>query len=106
MNTTVHKNLVMLARMLERLDRSAVAVDAQQYRTVVEHLADELRAAPHDATLEAVLQACPAAAELYENLQYQHAGLCRSPLESALNAELAARAALDAARTRAAQPKT
>jgi hypothetical protein len=104
MNTTVSKNLVMLARMLERLDRSEVAVDPQQYRGVVEHLAEVLRTAPQDAALDAVLAASPATAELYENLQYQHAGLCRSPLESALNAELAARAAIDAAR-RASQPK-
>ena len=105
MNTTVSKNLVLLARMLERLDRSAVAVDPQQYRGVVDHLAEALRTAPHDAALEAVLEASPATAELYENLQYQHAGLCRSPLESALNAELAARAAIEAARRSAIQPK-
>ncbi|MBC5783278.1 hypothetical protein H8N03_10005 [Ramlibacter sp. USB13] len=105
MNTTATKNLVMLARMLERLDRSAEAVDAQQYRGVVEHLAEALRSAPHDAALDAVLEASPATAELYENLQYGHAGLCRSPLERALNAELAARAAIDAARKSAAQPK-
>lgn len=108
MNTTVSKNLVLLARMLERLDRSAVAVDPQQYRGVVEALSEVLRTVPDDAALQAVLQASPATAELYENLQYQHAGLCRSPLESALNAELAARAAIDAARAKAkaAQPKS
>lgn len=106
MNTTVPKNLFMLARMLERLDRSGVAVDPQQYRGVVEHLAEELRGVANDAALEAVLEASPATAELYENLQYQYAGLCRSPLEPALNAELAARAAIAAARKSAAQPKT
>ena len=105
MNTTVSKNLVMLARMLERLDRSSEAVDPQQYRGVVEHLSDVLRALPHDAALEAVLEASPSTAELYENLQYQYAGLCRSPLEAALEAELAARAAIDAARRAAGQPK-
>lgn len=105
MNTAISKNLVMLARMLERLDRSAEAVDPQQYRGVVEHLTEVLRNAPHDAALEAVLEASPATAELYENLQYQHAGLCRSPLEWALNAELAARAAIDSARQSASQPK-
>ena len=105
MNTTASKNLLLLARMLERLDRSAVAVDPQQYRGVVEALSEVLRTVPDDAALQAVLQASPATAELYENLQYQYAGLCRSPLESALNAELAARAAIDAARARAAQPK-
>jgi hypothetical protein len=106
MNTTASQNLVMLARMLERLDRSEVAVDAQQYRGVVERLVDTLRTAPFDDMLEAVLDASPATAQLYENLQYQHAGLCRSPLEAALNAELDARAVIDAARRSAAQPKT
>ena len=105
MNTTASKNLVTLARMLERLDRSTVAVDPQQYRGVVEHLSEVLRTVPHDAALEAVLAASPATAELYENLQYRHAGLCRSPLEPALNAELAARAAIDAARKGSSQPK-
>lgn len=93
----------MLARMLERLDRSSVAVDPQQYRGVVEHLSEVLRSVPHDAALEAVLSASPATAELYENLQYEHAGLCRSALEPALDAELAARAAIDAARRKSAQ---
>lgn len=105
MNTAVTKNLVMLARMLERLDRSSVAVDPQQYRGVVEHLSEVLRSAPHDAALDAVLQASPSTAELYENLQYRHAGLCRSPLEQALDAEILARSAIEAARRGAPQPK-
>ena len=104
MNTTASKNLVTLARMLERLDRSGVAVDPKQYRAVVDSLTDVLRAVPRDAALDAVLDASPSTAEVYENLHYQHAGLCRSPLEAALNAELAARAVIDAAR-RPAQPK-
>jgi hypothetical protein len=101
MNTTpvtAHMNLLVLAQMLERLDRSAQAVDAEQYRTVAARLAAELEAAPRDATLDGVLQACPAAAQLYENLNYRHAGLCRSPMDAALGAELAARAAIDGAR--------
>ncbi|QJW84308.1 hypothetical protein HK414_12255 [Ramlibacter terrae] len=105
MNTTVPKNLVMLARMLERADRSAAAVDAQQYRDVVEHLSEALQSGLPASMLEAVLQASPATSELYENLQYRHAGLCRSPLEPALEAELSARAAIDAARRSAFQPK-
>ncbi|RYY69508.1 MAG: hypothetical protein EOO24_50805, partial [Comamonadaceae bacterium] len=71
--------------MLERLDGSAVPVDAAQYRGVVEHLAEALQSGLPRPMLEAVLQASPAAAELYENLQYRHAGLCRSPLEPALD---------------------
>ena len=101
MNTSpanANMNLVVLAQMLERLDRSAQAVDAEQYRAVVARLAAELEAAPHDAKLDGVLEAFPAAAQLYENLNYQYAGLCRSPMDSALAAELAARAAIDGAR--------
>jgi len=105
MNTTVSKNLVMLARMLERLDRSGQAVDPQQYLGVVEHLAEALRSVPYDAALEAVLQASPSTAELYENLHYQHAGLCRSPLDPSMEAEMAARSAIEAARHRPVQPK-
>lgn len=104
MTTTVSKNLVMLARMLERLDRSGEPVDPQQYRAVVEHLAQVLRSVPRDAALEAVLQASPATAELYENMYYEQAGLCRSPLELSLGAEVAARDAIEGIRRRAGQP--
>jgi hypothetical protein len=105
MSTTVHKNLVVLARVLERLERSPVRVDPEQYRAVVSHLSAELEVAPRDAGLEAVLENFPATAELYENLHYQHAGLCRSPLEPALSAEVDARAALHRARRLPTQPK-
>jgi hypothetical protein len=97
-SVTLNKNLVLLARVLERLERSAEPVDAEQYRSVVNHLASELSVTQNDAGLEAVLQACPAAAELYENLNYQHAGLCRTSLDIAMAAEEAARAAIDSAR--------
>ena len=104
MNTTVHKNLVVLARMLERLDRSTVPVDAQQYRTVVSRLSAALAEVPPGASLQAVLDAFPAAAQVYENLHYGEAGLCRSPLELATGAELAAREAIEAARHREPHP--
>jgi hypothetical protein len=101
MNTspvTLHRNLATLGRMLERLETSGRAVNADQFRTLVDRVTAELQSAPHDAGLEAVLAHFPAVAQVYENLNYQHAGLCRSPLESALAAELAARAAIDKAR--------
>ena len=96
----VNKNLVLLARVLERLEHSAQSVDAEQYRSVVTHLASELAVAVPDAALDAVLHACPSAAELYENINYQHAGLCRAALDPAMAAEAAARAAIDKARQR------
>jgi hypothetical protein len=101
MNTppvSVNKNLVVLARVLDRLERSAEPVDAEQFRSVVERLSAELLSTPRDAGLEAVLETFESVAELYENLQYEHAGLCRSALEPALQAELDARAAIESAR--------
>jgi hypothetical protein len=100
MNTSpvsVNKNLVVLARVLDRLERSAEPVDADQYRSVVTRLSAELLSTHRDAGLEAVLETFPAVAELYENLQYEHAGLCRSALEPALRAELDARSAIESA---------
>ena len=44
----------------------------------------------------------PAAAALYENLHYGEAGLCRTPLDAAMRAELQARQAIAAARAAAA----
>jgi len=81
----------VLAVLLERLDQSKVAVDPQQYLSVVRRLTDALRESEASDGLTAVLNQFPAAAELYENLNYQHAGLCRTPLDSALSAEQLAR---------------
>jgi hypothetical protein len=107
MNTTppatIHRNLVVLARALDRLERSARPVDAGQFRAVAGRLTAELEAVPFDAALDAILKMFPAVAEMYENLNYRHAGLCRCALEPALAAELAARAAIDTARRRAVE---
>lgn len=95
---TFNKNLVLLARVLERLERSTQRVDADQYRSVVNRLASELAVAPRDAGLHAVLQACPFAAEIFENIHYQHAGLCRSSLNDGMAAERATRSIIGRAR--------
>jgi hypothetical protein len=86
--------LVTLAHMLEKLENSTQPFSATQYRSVALRLADELGRVPVDDPFQAVLAAYPSTAQLYENLQYQHAGLCRSPLEQALAAELQARDAI------------
>ena len=91
--TTVH----VLAALLERLENSAVPVGAEQYRSVVLHLVDEFKDVQSDQNLGALLNAHPAAAQLYENLNYAHAGLCRSPLETSLATELQARTAIERA---------
>ena len=80
-----------LAALLERLENSHVAVGADQYRSVVMHLVDELAAVEPDDELKTLLDAHPAAAQVYENLNYQHAGLCRSSLDFSLAAEMQAK---------------
>ena len=95
------KTIFTLARLLQRLEQSEVPVGPDQYRAVADKLAGELKDTRMDSMLEALLGAHPAAAELYENLNYQHAGLCRSPLEASLDAELEARKLL----ARAASPR-
>jgi hypothetical protein len=87
-----------LARLLQSLELSPHGADPQQYRSVAQRLAEVLREVPADEALNLVLAAFPAAGELYENLQYEHAGLCRAPLELSLNTELKAREVIDRVR--------
>lgn len=90
----------VLAELLERLEHSAVPVGAEQYRSVVLHLVNELGDIGSGTALGALLDTYPAAAELYENLNYQYAGLCRSSLDASLSAELEAKEAIDRAMRR------
>jgi len=101
---TTHRNLVTLVQVLRKLEHSRVPVDAEQYRTVVAHITAELQNHAQDAGLEALLAAAPELAELYENIQYAHAGLCRSPLDAGVRAEQQARDAISAAMGKAARP--
>jgi hypothetical protein len=91
----------VLAELLERLERSAVPVGAEQYRSVVQHLVSELGDVAPGTALGALLDSHPAAAELYENVNYQYAGLCRSALDASLAAERQAKEVLDRAMSRA-----
>lgn len=103
LHPTLHplpRSTVVLARLLEHLEASRQPVDAHQYRHVARRLAEALADPRVDASL--LLQACRPAAELYENLHYAQAGLCRAPLEAAMRAEAAARAAIAAARRKPA----
>ncbi len=87
--------VLTLSQLLAHLETQVRPEGADQYRAVVRHLADELRSLEKDSALDFVLLNFPSTAELYENLQYEHAGLCRSPFEPALNAELDARSTLE-----------
>ncbi len=89
--------VVTLAGLLERLEVDVKAGGAGQYQSVVRHLVDELGRLETDDKLEFVLGLFPATSDLYENLRYQQAGLCRAPLEASLNSELEARAMIERA---------
>ncbi|MDW5444294.1 hypothetical protein [Polaromonas sp. SM01] len=92
----------VLAELLERLEHSAEPVGPEQYLSVVNHLVHAFGDVAPGLALGALLDTHPAAAELYENINYQYAGLCRSPLESSLSAEQQARQAIE----RAMRPPT
>ena len=87
-----------MAGLLERLEHQRNGASAAQYRSVASQVSRLLAQAEPDGLLHALLNAAPASAELYENMRYDLAGLCRAPLEIALNAELAATAAIAKAR--------
>jgi hypothetical protein len=92
----------VLARLLERLEHSKVPVDPVQYRSIVTHLVNEFGELNAGATspgepLRALLDTHPAAAEVYENLNYSVAGLCRSPLDISVAAERLAKEAIKSA---------
>ncbi len=94
--------LASLAGLLERLEHEPTTASALQYRQLAQQITILLEQTEPDKHLHALLAIAPATAELYENLRYAHAGLCRSPLESALNAEMAASQAIESARKRPA----
>ncbi len=90
------------AALLQRLEAQPLQVSPAQYRLVVQQLQRQLADVAMDDALDKLLQAFPAASQVYENLHYEQAGLCRAPLERSLNAEMAASALLQAIRLGAA----
>jgi hypothetical protein len=86
--------LLTLSQLLQRLERNVTPTSADQYRSVVTHLSTELAEAEPGEDLNILLDTFPATAQLYENLQDAHAGLCRSPLDASLDAELQAQQAI------------
>jgi len=86
--------LAAMGTLLERLEHLPRGASPEQYRDVVHKVQALLADAEPGLALEALLSTLPATTELYENLHYTQAGLCRSPLDASLAAELAARASL------------
>jgi hypothetical protein len=79
--------LAATAMLLEKLERLPRSASAGQYLGVVGQLHRLLDDAEGDPALECLLERLPALAELHENRHYAQAGLCRSPLDDAVNAE-------------------
>jgi len=90
--------LVRFAQLLQALDGQGGAADPHQYQVLVGKIATELRTHQGHPALDGLLDHLPASAEIYENLQYGHAGLCRMPLGRAVESELAMRELLDRVR--------
>jgi hypothetical protein len=98
-------DLAAMAGLLERLERMPRKASAEQYREVVVRVGELLAEAEPGDALNALLAVAPATAEIYENQQYAHAGLVRSPLDAALAAERSAVAVITQARqARRAKP--
>ena len=89
-------NLASLAAMLEKLERATLAPDPSQYRRLVAGVSAELQRQAADPALPELLEHFPAAAEIYENMRYELAGLCLSPLDRSIQTEQAARLTLQA----------
>jgi hypothetical protein len=92
--------LASMAGLLDRLDDQPLSASADQYRAVARQVSRLLALAEPDIHLQSLLAEAPAASELYENLRYAQAGLCRAPLDAALSAELEASATIARARRR------
>ena len=84
------ETLIALARLLERVEASPVAIGADQYRALVRQLKTVLASNVPGRRCEAILAAHPATAELYENMHYEVSGLSRSPLDRSVATELLA----------------
>lgn len=97
--TGAFRTALTLAELLQRVAASATTIGPEQYRALVLHLGQLLDSLPPGDGLQALLATFPAAAEVYENQHYGHAGLCRAPLEQSLNSELAARQLIERVRT-------
>jgi hypothetical protein len=81
------ETVIALARMLERAEQGLAQVSADEYRLIVQRLQAALSDDPPADVLQPVLAAHPGAAEVYENMQYEHAGLSRSSLDRSIATE-------------------
>lgn len=92
--------LAATAMLLERLERAPRSASADQYQRLVRQLDTLLAEAEDEPALLSLVDRLPALAELHENRHYAAAGLCRSPLDAAVDAERATHSLLTRIRQR------
>lgn len=92
------QTLAATAMLLEKLERLPRSASAGQYLGLVGQVHRLLDDADGDPALDNLLERLPALAELHENRHYALAGLCRSPLEDAVQAEQQAHALIERVR--------
>ena len=80
--------VISFGRIMERIDRSAAPFSADQYQVVVSRLKTALSRDLPEAALDAILELLPAAADVFENMHYEHSGLSRSSLERSAASEV------------------
>lgn len=74
---------VELALLLENAERKASPATADNYQTIVRQLRRILVRGLPPNDLQCVLDAFPAAVELFENIHFERSGLSRAPLLNA-----------------------
>lgn len=81
---------IALARLFERADCAPAAIGADQYLALARQLRKALAKDLPAPALQAILDAFPATAELYENMHYAESGLSQSPLDRSVATEMMA----------------
>ena len=84
------RNLVALAHRLEGIEAGVTPVCANYYQALVRNLIRALSQDLPARTVETVLNAHPAVAELYENIHYATAGLSRASPSRAMASQTVA----------------
>ncbi len=86
--STCLETIIELSTRLDWLERQSGAQVADEYQIVVGRLKRLLSLGLPKYVLDPVLDAHPAAAELYENLTYSQLGLSRAPLQAAIGSAI------------------
>jgi hypothetical protein len=79
--------LLALAQLLDHVENSRAGFNADQYQVIVARLKDKLAEPAPEGVLQAVFGISPSAAMIYENMNYEQAGLSRSSLEQSVESE-------------------